>query len=428
MEEFFLTYVENLMCCILFFANFPRRKHFPAYFLSLAVLAGGVLSVVGHVLSISNFLVFIYYLLEFCVLLVIFHFCFRSSWEQVLCCVSAGRATQHLIYQILQLIGLEIDPAAYVVVNSWGYILGALLTYVPFCVAAYVLFARKIGVFDFDYEKGEFHMRAGLLSAVMVLVCVGITRLVKSVEDRPESAAIAESLYAIICCLLCLTMLFELNRRAKLTKEMEMVRMLWKEDSKQLAERKDAIELINMKCHDIRHKLEDYHLSLTNDEEKEIKSLIQIYDQTYRTGNQTLDVLLADRILLCEKDHIQLSFLGDVECLNFLTESEIFSLFSNALGNAVEASRNLEEAKRQISIIVKRSGDLVSISVTNYYQGELRFEDDLPVTTRPDPEDFHGYGLKSMRAIARKYGGRLKVKAEDGVFSLTIWLVDNQTQ
>ena len=99
MEEFFLTYVENLMCCILFFANFPRRKHFPAYFLSLAVLAGGVLSVVGHVLSISNFLVFIYYLLEFCVLLVIFHFCFRSSWEQVLCCVSAGRATQHLIYR-----------------------------------------------------------------------------------------------------------------------------------------------------------------------------------------------------------------------------------------------------------------------------------------------------------------------------------------
>ena len=48
--------------------------------------------------------------------------------------------------------------------------------------------------------------------------------------------------------------------------------------------------------------------------------------------------------------------------------------------------------------------------------------------TRPDPEDFHGYGLKSMRAIARKYGGRLKVKAEDRVFSLTIWLVDNQTQ
>lgn len=184
MEEFILTYIENLMCCILFFANFPRRKHFPACFLSLAALAGGVLSVIGHVLSVSSFLVFIYYLLEFCVLLVLFHFCFQTSWEQVLCCVSAGRAAQHLIYQILQLIGLGIDPSAYVPVNSWGYIPGAILSYVPFCVAIYMLFARKIGVFDFDYEKGEFHMRAGLLSAVMVLVCVGITRLVKSGADR----------------------------------------------------------------------------------------------------------------------------------------------------------------------------------------------------------------------------------------------------
>ncbi|OUN22922.1 hypothetical protein B5G34_05845 [Flavonifractor sp. An82] len=62
----------------------------------------------------------------------------------------------------------QIDRGVTVVVNSWGYILGALLSYVPFCVAVYMLFARKIGAFDFDYEKGEFHMRAGLLSAVMV--------------------------------------------------------------------------------------------------------------------------------------------------------------------------------------------------------------------------------------------------------------------
>ena len=109
---------------------------------------------------------------------------------------------------------------------------------------------------------------------------MGITRLVKSGADRPESAVIAESLYAIICCLLCLTMLFELNRRAKLTKEMEMVRMLWKKDSKQLAERKDTIDLINMKCHDIRHKLEDYHLPITDEEERE--------EERYRRLDETI--------------------------------------------------------------------------------------------------------------------------------------------
>ncbi|EDN00861.1 ATPase/histidine kinase/DNA gyrase B/HSP90 domain protein [Pseudoflavonifractor capillosus ATCC 29799] len=207
-----------------------------------------------------------------------------------------------------------------------------------------------------------------------------------------------------------------------------MVRMLWKKDSKQLAERKDTIEMINMKCHDIRHKLEDYHLPITDDEEKELKSLIRIYDQTYRTGSQTLDVLLADRALLCEKDHIQLSFLGDGSCLKFLTEADVYSLLGNALGNAVEAARRVEEEKRQISMIIRNSGDLVSISVTNYFQGQLHFEEDLPVTTQPDAEDFHGYGMKSMQAIAEKYGGKLKVKAENGVFKLTIWLIDNSRQ
>lgn len=425
MEDILLVYVENLICCYLFFVNLPRRSYFwPRFFISAGIV-GGALCLAGQILSVSSFLVFIYYLLEFCLLLVLFRFCFETSWGQALCCASAGRAMQHLIYQILQLIRLRFDPSVYLASNSILYFVGALAAYIPFCLVVYLAVARKIGAFDFAYEKGEFRWRMGWLSAVMVLVCVGITRFAKISASKDTYSSIAESLYAIVCCLLCLFMQFELNSRAKLTKEMEMVRMLWNKDSKQLAERKDTIELINMKCHDIRHKLEDYHLPITDDEEQELKSLIRIYDQTYQTGSQTLDVLLADRALLCEKDHIQLSFMGDGRCLGFVTEADIYSLLGNALGNAVEACRSLEEDKRQISMILRSSGDLVSINVTNFYQGQLDFVEDLPVTRNRDAEDFHGYGMKSMQAIARKYGGRIKAQAEDGVFKLTIWLVDS---
>lgn len=428
MNEFLLVYVENLMCFFLFFVNFPRKKHFLLRFiLSVGLGAAGV-CLVGQLLAVSSLLVFIYYLIEFCMLMALFHFCFETSWEQALSCASAGRATQHLIYQILQLIALKFDPSAYLPSDSFLYFMGALLTYLPFCLVVYLVIPKKFDALDFDFETVEYRWSLALLSAVMVLTCVGITRLVKSSAVRPESTVIAESLYAIICCLLCMVMQFEIYQKARLTKEIEMVRMLWKKDSKQLAERKDTIEMINMKCHDIRHKLEDYHLPITDDEEKELKSLIRIYDQTYRTGSQTLDVLLADRALLCEKDHIQLSFLGDGSCLKFLTEADVYSLLGNALGNAVEAARRVEEEKRQISMIIRNSGDLVSISVTNYYHGQLHFEEELPVTTQPNAEEFHGYGMKSMQAIAEKYGGKLKVKAENGVFKLTIWLIDNSQQ
>ena len=90
----------------------------------------------------------------------------------------------------------------------------------------------------------------------------------------------------------------------------------------------------------------------------------------------------------------------------------------------MEASCGVDEEKRQISVIIRASGDLISVNITNYYQDPLRFEDGLPVTTRSDPQDFHGYGMKSMRSIAKKYGGEVKVKAEGGVFVLTVWLVN----
>lgn len=414
-------YLENLMCFSLFFFNFPRRNLFAVRFFPLAVVSLFVLRPFSEMFPLTTPLAFIYFLIEFCILTAVFHFSFEISWEQALYTASAGRATQHLIYSIGNLLGLILDPLVWLPDP-----LRSLLFYLPPCLLTYFAFSRKMDISH--YEKDDFRRQMNLLSVIILFVCIGITRFAKSTAVWDQNAFIAQNLYAITCCLLCLIMQFELCKRARLTKEMEMVRMLWKEDSKQLTQRKETIELINMKCHDIRHRLEDYHLPLVKGEEDDLKSLINIYDQSYHTGNQTLDVLLVDRALLCEKNRIQLSFLGDGGCLHFLTEAEVYSLFGNALSNAVEASYGLEEDKRQISIIIQNSGDLVSINVTNYYQGQLQFEEDLPVTTRRDPQDFHGYGMKSMRAIAKKYGGELKVKAEDGIFTLTVWMIDGASQ
>lgn len=47
------------------------------------------------------------------------------------------------------------------------------------------------------------------------------------------------------------------------------------------------------------------------------------------------------------------------------------------------------------------------LSFTNYFSGTRRMEDGFPVTTKTEEEGFHGYGMKSMRLIAEKYGGSL---------------------
>lgn len=55
----------------------------------------------------------------------------------------------------------------------------------------------------------------------------------------------------------------------------------------------------------------------------------------------------------------------------------------------------------------------------NYYEGTLEFEGGLPVTTKKD-KAYHGFGIKSIRYTAAKYGGSVTVKAKDNWFEMKV--------
>ena len=48
---------------------------------------------------------------------------------------------------------------------------------------------------------------------------------------------------------------------------------------------------------------------------------------------------------------------------------------------------------------------------------------DMLVYTKADDGTFHGFGVKSMRLIAEKYGGRLTVDVDGDMFNLGIYLL-----
>ena len=123
-----------------------------------------------------------------------------------------------------------------------------------------------------------------------------------------------------------------------------------------------------------------------------------------------------------EKEGIRLACsLGHLE-LDFLSLPDLYTLLGNAIDNAVEGVRNLPDPeKRVVQLSIQTSGGFVSIQTNNYYAGELTLENGLPRTTKRDPAG-HGYGLKSIRYLARKYGGSMSVSARDGVFVLQIML------
>ena len=112
--------------------------------------------------------------------------------------------------------------------------------------------------------------------------------------------------------------------------------------------------------------------------------------------------------------------VADGSALGFMSEADVYSLFGNAVDNAIEAVGKLkDEEMRTIDLSVKVSRAFLSVSISNYYADDVVFSDGLPMTTKQD-KAYHGFGVKSMRRITEKYDGDLSMNAEDGVFTLNI--------
>ena len=99
---------------------------------------------------------------------------------------------------------------------------------------------------------------------------------------------------------------------------------------------------------------------------------------------------------------------------------DICTIFGNALDNAIEYEEKIKDKKKRlIRVAVYSQNRFIMIRVENYCEVRLAEEDSLPETTKKNKE-YHGYGLKSIRTTAEKYGGSMTVRTKDDWFYLRV--------
>ena len=196
---------------------------------------------------------------------------------------------------------------------------------------------------------------------------------------------------------------------------------MWRQEQKQYEISKQTIDLINVKCHDMKHQIRAISRQTSIDPAalEEMESVISIYGTIVKTGNQALDIILAEKNLYCQKNGVTISCIADGAKLNFMADSDIYSLFGNLLDNAIRSVVALEPDKRVISFSVRAEHALLSINSHNYYGGEIHMERGLPVSDQAKT-GYHGFGVKSMVLIVEKYGGTISFHAKNQVFNLNI--------
>ena len=211
----------------------------------------------------------------------------------------------------------------------------------------------------------------------------------------------------------------ELDEKNRILEE-----MLQLEREKQVLS-KETIDIINRKCHDLRHQIsmlerqtpEDRHKSL-----KRISDAILIYDSIVKTGNATVDLMLMEKQLFCEKYGIQFSYLVDGEKFGFMDEADIYAMLGNMLENAFESvMQESDREKRIVNFVAHTRSGMLYISMENYCAVPVQFKDSFPETNKKD-KAFHGFGTRSIAYIAERYGGSVRFGQENHYFTVEILL------
>ncbi len=185
----------------------------------------------------------------------------------------------------------------------------------------------------------------------------------------------------------------------------------------------EGIVSLQTKCHDLKHQIRairsEAGKAKFDEYLNELEDSINEYSTVIECGNPTVDIVLTEKNILCYSNHVKFSYMIDGSLFSFLTEREIYSLFGNALDNALEAVTKIDDPERRmISLKSSSRGGMAVLQVENTYAGDMSLADGaLPQTTKTGSG--HGFGLRSIQRIAEKHGGTMTLRTDGGVFRLT---------
>lgn len=347
-------------------------------------------------------------------LLVIFSIfvCFKCNFWAALFCGTAGYCLQHITQRISAIFIITALVNTPDIAQKIFLICETAVVY----FLIYFFVVRKI---IHSHSSFMVDNKIQIITAAVVVVFTIVINTI-ALTSNETSNIIYNYLFSVMCAALALIIEFSTFSLKITQNERDTIKRLLHEEREQYLQEKENIELINIKCHDLKHQLSSYSEKIADAELKEISQAVGIYDSAIKTGNEAIDIILSKKSLYCYSNKIRLTCLINGKQLDFIPDHELYSLFGNAVENAIESVRGLAPEKRVITISEKVYGEYINIIIENYFSGDIMFSNGLPQTMKN--KQYHGFGMKSMSLLAEKHGGRIYTHINGDIFTLNIFV------
>lgn len=309
-----------------------------------------------------------------------------------------------------------------------GPILLLVATYVMVFSICWFLESRNIGPhIPFTLDRHDLWMTVSITIATFAMSNLSFIS-----TSTPFSGRLGPEVFYIrtlvdLCGFAALYAQHERVTQIRTASELASIQSTLSAQHSQYLQSKADIEAIGRAHHDLKHHIAvlraEMDPELKNRDFEELERSVNEMGQQYYSGNPVLDVILTSKGTACVASHIQFTAVADGSLLNGMTSMDIATLFGNVLDNAIEASRFVEDpAKRIIQLLVRQQGEMVVIRISNWFTTPVHTGVDGALLTHKTDRTHHGFGVKSIRYTAEKYGGEVTTSIKDHWFTLTVLL------
>lgn len=188
-----------------------------------------------------------------------------------------------------------------------------------------------------------------------------------------------------------------------------------------------------LKSRKVVHDMKNHILALKNyDQEQNWSGLHEYlnelsddmleYNFHIWTGNHMLDMILNQKEKDAQNQNTVMQIDTEVFSTLPFTDREIISLFGNLLDNALEACEKINDKERWIKIKIKKKNLLLYIEIANALEQRPKQIQKKFVSNKKD-NGLHGYGMKNIQDIVKKYDGifQYKVYEDQLIFMISIY-------
>ena len=250
--------------------------------------------------------------------------------------------------------------------------------------------------------------------------------VMKNCVQEIQKPYLVVNLCSVLLVILCIFTLLVLNMILQIKSERSLLVVSQNMQNNYQIQLQKQYEEMAKKSHDIQHE-RNYIIQCLN--EGQLESIRLFLEEKMGmsftgteiwTGHTYIDFLISTKKKEMDLKHILLRLYSDFMSLP-MSESDFGIVLGNLLDNAIEAAEKCEVDKRWIQMDLIGKGCTFQLKVKNASMELPQRRGEQFCTTKKEKQG-HGWGLKNVEEIVRKWKGTIKYTYTEETFEVLILL------